>query len=33
MIMTNNVADFRRAELRFPEISVLKPLDALKELL
>ena len=32
MIVTNNVADFRGAELRFPEIRVLKPQDALKEL-
>jgi len=32
MIVTNNVADFRGAELRFPEIRVLRPPDALKEL-
>ena len=32
MIVTNNIADFRGAELRFPEIRVLRPPDALKEL-
>jgi uncharacterized protein len=33
MIVTNNIADFRRAELRFPEIKILTPPNALKELL
>ena len=32
MIVTNNIADFRGAELRFPEIKLLTPPDALKEI-
>jgi predicted nucleic acid-binding protein len=32
-IITNNVQDFRSAELRFPDLHVLAPRDALKELL
>ncbi len=31
-IVTNNVADFRSSDLRFPEVSVLTPVDFLKEL-
>jgi putative PIN family toxin of toxin-antitoxin system len=32
IIVTNNIADFRGADLRFPEIRVLHPRDLLKEL-
>lgn len=32
-IVTNNVSDFRRAELRFPQIRVFTPGEMLKELL
>jgi len=32
-IVTNNVADFRSAELRFPDLRVLAPRDALRDLL
>jgi predicted nucleic acid-binding protein len=32
-IVTNNVADFRSAELRFPGVRVLSPRDALRELI
>jgi putative PIN family toxin of toxin-antitoxin system len=32
VIVTNNVADFRASELRFPDIRVLRPGDLLKEL-
>jgi predicted nucleic acid-binding protein len=31
-IVTNNVTDFRRSELRFPEISILAPSELLEEL-
>jgi hypothetical protein len=31
-IVTNNVRDFRSAELRFPDVRVLAPKDALREL-
>jgi predicted nucleic acid-binding protein len=32
-IVTNNVADFRSADLRFPDLRVLTPRDALRELI
>jgi len=32
VIVTNNTADFRASELRFPDIRVLRPGDLLKEL-
>jgi len=32
MIVTNNIRDFRRAELRFPGIRILSPAELLKEL-
>ena len=32
-IATNNVADFRGSELRFPEVKVLRPGDLIQELL
>jgi predicted nucleic acid-binding protein len=32
-IITNNVADFRRGELKFPEIRVLTPAESRKEFL
>ena len=32
MIVTNNIADFRGAQLRFADIRVLRPPDALKDL-
>jgi len=32
MIVTQNVRDFRRAQLRFPGLRALRPLEALKEL-
>lgn len=32
MIVTNNISGFRGADLRFPEMQVLRPIDAMKEL-
>ena len=32
-IVTNNVADFRSADLRFPDVQVLSPRDALRDLI
>ena len=32
-IVTNNVADFRGAELRFPDVQILTPKTLLKDLL
>jgi len=32
-IVTNNVADFRSADLRFPDLRVLAPRDALRDLI
>ncbi|MBK5292562.1 MAG: putative toxin-antitoxin system toxin component, PIN family [Acidobacteriia bacterium] len=32
MIVTNNIRDFQRAELRFPAIRILSPSELLKEL-
>jgi predicted nucleic acid-binding protein len=32
MIVTNNVADFRNAELKFPGIEILRPPAAMQEL-
>lgn len=31
-IVTNNVADFRRAELRFPRIGIIRPGDFIREM-
>lgn len=31
-IITNNVADFRDSDLRFPDIRILTPRDLMKEL-
>ena len=32
-IVTNNVGDFRAADLRFPDLRVLTPRDALRQLI
>jgi len=32
MIVTNNVADFRGPQLRFPDVRILRPADLLREL-
>jgi predicted nucleic acid-binding protein len=31
-VITNNVADFRQSQLRFPEVKILTPHEMLKEL-